>query len=49
MRVLGSVDAVKVRSCATLFEAVAPEEPAFGAVLDRWYDGERDPATLERL
>ena len=49
VRVLGSVDAVKLRSCATLFEAVAPEEPAFAAVLDRWYDGERDPGTLERL
>lgn len=49
VRVLGSVDAVKLRSCATLFEAVAPGEPAFAAVLDRWYDGERDPATLERL
>ena len=49
VRVLGSVDAVKLRSCATLFEAAAPEEPAFAAVLDRWYDGERDPATLERL
>jgi len=49
VRVLGSVDAVKLRSCATLFEAAAPEEPVFTAVLERWFDGERDPATLDRL
>jgi uncharacterized protein (DUF1810 family) len=48
-RVLGSVDAVKLRSSATLFEAAAPEEPVFTAVLERWFDGERDRATLERL
>lgn len=49
VRVLGSVDAVKLRSSATLFAAAAPDEPAPTAVLDRWYDGERDAATLERL
>jgi len=49
VRVLGSVDAAKLRSCATLFEAAAPEEPAFAAVLDRWFDGERDRTTLDRL
>jgi len=30
----------------TLFDAVAPEEPAFRAVLDRLYRGESDPLTL---
>jgi uncharacterized protein (DUF1810 family) len=33
----------------TLFEAVAPEEPAFRAVLDRFYAGVADPATLDLL
>ena len=47
--VLGGVDALKLRSSMTLFAAVAPDEPAFGEVLDRWYDGEPDPRTLALL
>lgn len=49
VRVLGGVDAVKVRSSATLFAAAAPDEPAFPAVLDRWYGGHPDEATTARL
>jgi uncharacterized protein (DUF1810 family) len=45
-RALGGIDAVKLRSSLTLFEAV---DPWFGQWLDRWYAGERDPATLTRL
>ena len=37
--VFGDLDAMKVRSCMTLFHRVAPDEPAFQAVLDRFYDG----------
>ncbi|MCK6424383.1 MAG: DUF1810 domain-containing protein [Burkholderiaceae bacterium] len=48
-QVLGPVDALKLRSCLTLFERVAPEEPVFGVLLARWYGGRRDPATLQRL
>ena len=33
----------------TLFDAVAPEEPAFRAVLDRFYGGAADVATLDLL
>ncbi len=47
--VLGDVDAVKVRSSMTLFAAAAPDEPVFRTVLDRWYGGREDPATLSRL
>lgn len=47
--VLGAVDAVKLRSCLTLFEAVAPEAPCFAAALDAFYRGERDPATLDLI
>ena len=47
--VLGGIDAVKLRSSMTLFEAAAPEEPAFGQVLDRYYRGERDEQTLTGL
>ena len=47
--VLGPVDAQKLRSSMTLFARAAPQEPAFPAVLDRYFAGEQDPATLARL
>jgi uncharacterized protein (DUF1810 family) len=47
--VLGSTDAVKLRSSMTLFAAAAPEEPVFAAVLDRYFGGTHDPATTSRL
>ena len=47
--VLGSIDAVKLRSSATVFLRAKPEEPPFQAVLDRFFDGAPDPATDELL
>ena len=47
--VLGPVDALKARSCLTLFARVDPQEPAFRQVLERWYGGVEDPATLALL
>ena len=46
--VFGEVDAVKLCSSLTLFEAADPR-PLFGAALDRWFAGARDQRTLERL
>ncbi len=47
---LGAIDAVKLRSSMTLFEAASDGgEPVFAAILDTFYAGERDPATLARL
>ena len=48
-RILGPVDAMKLRSCMTLFADAAPEEKVFGEVLARYFDGEPDEATLARL
>jgi len=48
-RVLGPVDALKLRSCLTLFERVAPEESLFGELIDNHCGGVRDPATLALL
>jgi uncharacterized protein (DUF1810 family) len=48
-RILGPVDAMKLRSSMTLFAAAAPEEPSFGEVLTRYFDGQPDEATLARL
>ena len=47
--VLGPVDAVKLRSSMTLFAHAAPDEPVFRAVLDHYFDGVEDDATLSRL
>jgi uncharacterized protein (DUF1810 family) len=46
--VFGGIDAVKLRSSLTLFEAAGGGE-AFGAALGRWYGGGRDDATLRLL
>lgn len=48
---LGGIDAIKLRSSMTLFEAAAEGEASarFAALLESFYDGERDPATLQRL
>jgi uncharacterized protein (DUF1810 family) len=48
-RILGPVDALKLRSCMTLFAAAAPGETVFGQVLARYFDGEPDQATLALL
>jgi uncharacterized protein (DUF1810 family) len=48
VQILGDIDAVKLRSSMTLFDAVAPQGP-WGACLDAFYDGKRDPETLNRL
>ena len=45
----GSPDERKFRSSMTLFARAAPEEPLFRAALVRFYGGEEDPLTLERL
>jgi uncharacterized protein (DUF1810 family) len=46
--VFGTIDAVKLRSSLTLF-AEASAEPLFAAALERWFGGQRDPATLSIL
>jgi uncharacterized protein (DUF1810 family) len=43
--IFGSVDAMKLHSSMTLFARAAPENPVFGQVLDRYFDGVQDAAT----
>jgi uncharacterized protein (DUF1810 family) len=50
-QIFGPLDAMKVRSCMTLFHRAAPDERLLSQVLDRFYGGVADPATdslLER-
>lgn len=46
--VFGEIDAMKLRSSLTLFEAVRPS-PLLAAALDRWFGGKRDEMTLRLL
>ena len=53
-QVLGSIDAVKLRSSMTLFEAAAAggsdaAHGVFGRVLEHYFGGHRDDATLAIL
>jgi uncharacterized protein (DUF1810 family) len=47
--VLGPIDAVKLRSSMTLFARAAPDQPVFREVLDHYFDGTEDEATIDRL
>ena len=43
--IFGSPDDLKLRSCATLFDSVS-DEPIFGQVLEKYFDGKPDEETL---
>jgi uncharacterized protein (DUF1810 family) len=47
--VLGAVDAMKFRSCLTLFERACPEEPLFARAIELLCEDQRDPVTLDLL
>ncbi len=47
--VMGYPDDMKLRSCMTLFAAVAPAADVFEKVLDRFYSGKKDERTIELL
>jgi uncharacterized protein (DUF1810 family) len=47
--IFGSTDAMKLRSCVTLFHRAAPDEPVFAQILDRYFDGVPDALTDIRL
>lgn len=48
-QILGSVDAMKLRSSMTLFMTAAPHEPLFREVLAMYFGGAADQLTLDRL
>jgi uncharacterized protein (DUF1810 family) len=47
--ILGGVDAIKLRSSMTLFVHADESQSVFRTVLDLFFDGDEDPATLQRL
>lgn len=46
--IFGEIDAMKVCSCMTLFDAVSPDD-VFQDVLDRFYEGKYDLKTLNYM
>jgi Uncharacterized conserved protein len=49
VEIFGSIDAMKLCSCMTLFHRAAPDERVFQDVLDRYFGGVPDPVTDELL
>jgi uncharacterized protein (DUF1810 family) len=47
--IFGSPDDIKLKSCMTLFASVAPDPAPFREVLAKYFGGEMDRATLDRL
>jgi len=47
--IFGYPDDLKFRSCMTLFSSVTNENDVFRTALDKYFNGEPDPATLGRL
>ena len=48
-QILGTPDDLKLRSSMTLFALVVADEPVFERVLRKYFSGQRDPVTIERL
>ncbi|MGM9739971.1 MAG: DUF1810 domain-containing protein [Candidatus Cryptobacteroides sp.] len=48
LKIFGEIDAMKVRSCMTLFDAVCPDD-VFSEVLDAFYEGQKDNLTSDLL
>ena len=46
LSIFGEIDAIKVRSCMTMFDFLSPND-IFGEVLDSFYKGERCEITLK--
>lgn len=49
IEIFGSTDAQKLRSSATLFAAVSPENSVFHRLLEHFFQGRPDGATLQQL
>jgi uncharacterized protein (DUF1810 family) len=47
--IFGGIDAQKLRSSMTLFARASPDEATFTQLLDRYFEGKNDAATLRLL
>ncbi len=49
VQIFGGIDATKLHSSMTLFHRADPDEAVFTQVLDEYFDGHDDEATISRL
>ena len=49
IQVFGSPDDLKLKSCMTLFSTLQNASPVFKAVLDKYFNGDRDLKTLQLI
>lgn len=49
LEIFGSIDQMKLRSCATLFARVSPAGSVFHRLLDKYFAGEPDDKTVRRV
>jgi uncharacterized protein (DUF1810 family) len=49
VEIFGSVDAMKLRSCLTLFMLASPGDAIFREALRKFHDGEPDPLTVDEV
>jgi uncharacterized protein (DUF1810 family) len=49
VEIFGPVDAMKLRSSATLFAAISPPGSLFHQIIDRYFDGWHDDTTLQLM
>jgi uncharacterized protein (DUF1810 family) len=48
-QIFGYIDALKFRSCVTLFDVASDDSRTFQQALDQYYDGVPDPMTIRVL
>jgi len=48
-QILGYIDALKFRSCLTLFAIACDPDPVFQKALDKYFGGQRDSPTAQAL
>jgi uncharacterized protein (DUF1810 family) len=48
-QILGTIDSIKFRSSMTLFTLVAEDQRIFREALDKYFNGQPDPLTINRL
>lgn len=47
--ILGTLDAIKLKSSMTLFESITNKDSVFSEILEKFYQSERDRKTIELL
>ena len=49
VKIMGSIDSMKLKSCMTLFAQVSENDSVFHKVLDKFFNGIQDEKTLQYL